>query len=467
MLTRKKIDLSEERRILTHMITSTQFLLQLRGIAQPKLFKSSFSTIIAEWVWEFFEHTTQAPEKAIEEIFIKKQKEIQDDDEVELIAEFLQQLSNDWENIQIQNLTYTVKNAIDYFKLRSLERLQDRIKGAVNKGESALAERLISEYRNVERPVGRGVDLLEDDGAIREAFTHENEFLFRFPGELGECVGNFNRGDFLSWLGAMKRGKTHYLWYTGYKALFSGLKVLFISLEMTENAMLRRMWQTLNGKPIKKKLIKIPYFKETDKLYDIKFREEKKDPIDLSEIRTKQKFYRQFIRTGDLKLITYPSYSASVRDIETELINLEYYQNFIPDVVVVDYADLLKPLERGEYRHQLDSTWKALRGLAQDRSILVVTASQTNRAGLTRDVGGESIAEDVRKLAHVTQMLSLNQSKVEKEDGVMRVETAVQREGKQFIGQIVLLQNYEIGRPYLDSKIKKKVNMKKYEEISG
>ncbi len=465
MIERKKIDLSEERRILSHMITSTSFLINIQNIARPDLFQSSFSRTIASWVWEYFDYTSEAPKRTIEEIYLKKKKDIRNEDDIELIQEFLQNLSSDWERSKVYNVPYTVKNAIDFFKLRSLDALKEKLEGCVHNNDPISGERFISEYRKIERMIGRGIDILEDKIAIIQAFSHEYEFLFSYQGAFGRSIGPFMRGDFFAIMGAMKRGKTHYLWHTGYRAMLNGLRVLFISLEMSEQQMLRRMWQTMVGQPIDNSMIKIPYFDDSRKLKEIKFKERKVNAIDLSEIEGKQRFYRQIVRTGDIRLVTYPSYGASVKDIETELINLEYYENFVPDVVVVDYADLLRPIsERMDYRHQIDSTWKSLRGMAQERSILVVTGSQTGRRGMERDVKAVDIAEDYRKLAHVTKMISLNQNDSERDDGVMRIETVVQREGRTASGQVVVLQCYDIGKAYLDSCMKDEVDMKRYEK---
>jgi replicative DNA helicase len=458
---RETIDLSEERRILAYMITNTQFLNKLHSIAKPKLFKSTFSRIIAEWIWEFYNITDQSPKKSIEEIYLKKRKTL-DDEQDELIKDFLQNLSKDWEKMQVQNIPYTVKNATEYFSLRSLDILSDNLKEAIEKHDSSYGERLISEYRKVERPASKTVDLLKDHSAIIHAFSHENEYLFSYPGEFGKFIGPFMRGDFFAIMGAMKRGKSHYLWYTGYRALLMGLKVLFVSLEMTEQQMLRRMWQCMVGQPLQTGQVKIPYFSKDSKS-EIYFKTKNREGINLTEVQEKQEFYRKMVRTGEVKFIEFPTYGATVKDIETELINLEYYEGFIPDVVVIDYADILKPTnERQDYRHQLDTTWKSLRGMAQDRSILAVTGSQTGRFGMKRDVDATDVAEDYRKLAHVTKMMALNQNEKERDDGVMRVSNIVQREGKMVSSEVVLLQCYDIGRPYVNSKLKEDVDLDKY-----
>ncbi|MFX0132970.1 MAG: hypothetical protein ACFFDN_04920, partial [Candidatus Hodarchaeota archaeon] len=154
MIQRTKIELSEERRILSLMITSTPFLTNLRNIAEPRLFKSLYSRIIADWVWEFFEHTKESPGKAIEEIYVKNKHTIRGEEENDLIAEFLKRLSSDWDELDIKNIKYTVKNAVEYFKLRSIEEFKESLELAITNKDIEHGESLIANYRKIDKQEG-------------------------------------------------------------------------------------------------------------------------------------------------------------------------------------------------------------------------------------------------------------------------------------------------------------------------
>jgi len=138
------------------------------------------------------------------------------------------------------------------------------------------------------------------------------------------------------------------------------------------------------------------------------------------------------------------------------LSNLEYYENFTPDVIVIDYADIIKGRIR-DYRQQLNEIWIRLRGWAQEKNCLVVTASQTSKQAFTRDARMGDVAEDMRKLATVTKMIALNQTKSEKEAGALRIEPLLYRDGRLNGQQICVLESRDIGRVYLDSRLKKDV----------
>ena len=301
---------------------------------------------------------------------------------------------------------------------------------------------------------------MKDANIIRNAFIKEEEQLFKFPGELGENVGYFNRGEFVAFKGFEKKGKTFYLWYTAYRAFLTGLNVIFVSLEMNQEQMLRRMWSSIVGQPIKTKEIRIPYFEfdEDEEKYNVYHKKEKIYGIDLSSIEKKQKEYKKYTRSGDIQLLCFPSDSITLNQIESEIINLMYYENFIPDVLVLDYVDIAKTENnRQDYRHQIDEKWVKLRGWGAKYNMLVVTGSQKNEKG--------QVAEDRRKKGHVSRMIDIDRNDQEEEDGIMHLKVELQREGKRCTEDIIVLTSFEISRPYLDSKLTKKVNLDKYKKI--
>jgi hypothetical protein len=103
----------------------------------------------------------------------------------------------------------------------------------------------------------------------------------------------------------------------------------------------------------------------------------------------------------------------------------------------------------------LNDIWRGLRNIARDRNILVVTASQAAKDTFDRDMKEGDVAEDIRKIAHCTSALGLNQRKDEKEKGIMRVRQLAIREGRQVMDQAVILQCLDIGKPCLDSRLLK------------
>lgn len=459
---RTKVTMDPERILMTNLIVSDQFLREIMPIFRPELLKSGYAREVALWITEYWEKYKTSPGKDIQNIYEHKRQNLMDEDEAENIAEFLSRLSRDWEKNQVNNVEFAVNSAISYLKMRSLEVLKDRLEDSLSVGDVLQGEQVVANYTRIAPPQGEGVDLLRDPIKVASAFINEDEGLFQYPGALGQIAGRFNRGDFVSFLAPMKRGKTWFLWYTAETALYSGYKVLFITLEMTEPQMIRRAWQSLMGSPKEDCEVKLPYFEPLDddeERWRVRERMEKRKRVDTSEVKKYQDILRKRFRTGEVRIVSFPAFSASVDDIDATIDNMVYYDNFIPDVIIIDYADIVAPARnfRGDYRHQVDDIWKRLRRMAQERNVLLVTVSQSDRSTFYSDVTEINVAEDIRKLAHVTCMLGLSQTKEEAERQIMRVSQVAIREGKRAFDQAVVLYCFDVGRPVLDSRLKKEV----------
>lgn len=447
---REKIDISIEGKILTHMITNPEFLRELSPVFRPELLKTDYARQVSEWVVEYYKQFKVNPGKDIQSLYEIKKQTIHDGELADNIAEFLSTISKAHE---IHNVEFEFKKALDYLKVRSLVLLKEKLELAENTGDHLTGEKAVAEFKRVEKPEGEGVSLYSNPGGVAKAFMEDEEILFRVPGAFGRVVGDIHRGDFISILAPMKRGKSWFLDYLGDIGAHNGCKVIHFTLEMTINQVTRRAWQSVVGAPKEAMEVRIPFFDEqgTDK-FKIDSKTEFREPVNVSKIKAIQRLMRRRIRRGEKRLESFPSYSVSVEDLSAHLDNLYYYENFVPDVIIIDYADIVKPSRQMEYRHGLDDVWKKLRRMAQERMAVVITATQAEKSSFNGDMKETHVAEDIRKLAHVTCMVALNQSKEEKAKGVMRASQLAIREGSPVFDQAVILQCLEIGRPVIDSK---------------
>jgi len=133
---------------------------------------------------------------------------------------------------------------------------------------------------------------------------------------------------------------------------------------------------------------------------------------------------------GHLIIKEYPSKSASTQTIRSHIERLKK-RGINPDMIIVDYADLLKPVKsQGEKRHELESIYEELRGIAQQEKCTVVTASQTNRGGLSAEViTMESISEAFSKCFVADFIFSLSRTPQDKQANTGRVFIAKNRNG--------------------------------------
>lgn len=461
--------MSQERAIITMMIVSDEFLNQIAPVLKPKYFKSKYTQIVSEWVLEYWNQYKQAPQKNIQTIYQNKLQYIRDEDETETVMHFIKKLSDDWvKQSMIQNIDFQISNTIQYLKIRSLELLSEDINQAVLLNDPIQGEQVITQYSRIEKSGVESIRILKDHEKIKEAFTNESEIVFRFPGTLGDVCGDFLRGDLAAFLAAPKRGKSWWQWTLASMAMQAHFRVVFFSLEMTEKQILRRAWCSLEGKPKKSMEVKYPYFKDMENgKYKPSFQTMKMEGIDVDKIQAKQNKLKMHFRGGDVLLKVMPANAVTISTIEMELDNIIYYDDFVPDIVIIDYADNIKPSIKGEYRHQIDNIWKELRRIALDRNMLVVTASQTNRGAINQDADRSHIAEDIRKLAHVSKLLVLNQNKEDRKNNIIRVGLLAERDGPEIMKEAYVLYCYEIGRPYLDSKFKNEIIFEKIKQPVG
>ena len=158
-------------------------------------------------------------------------------------------------------------------------------------------------------------------------------------------------------------------------------------------------------------------------------------------------------RGGDIVQITLPAYSTTVSDIEAVLDNMEYFNNRVFDVICIDYADLLGSNER-EYRHKLNDIWLNLRRIAQERNVCIATVSQSNAEGLDgKEISLSAIAEDKRKITHVTSLMGMWGSDEDRQLGLVRMKNLVSRYKTDTFGTVLVAQSLDLGQFHLDSKL--------------
>ena len=454
---REKLNTLSERDLLIGLITSEKFCREICPILNPRLLEIEYARIVAGWIKNFYSNFKKAPGKDIMKLYRAKCEEIIDEDLQDNVLTFVEKVCKDYENLKTFNDEFALQEAVTYLKARSLKNLNEDIDAYLTSGDISKAENAITKYKSVEKSSGKSVSLLHNTQSLINSFTQEDELLFRFPGAYGDVVGDVNREDFISYLAPMKRGKTFALIDAGVEAVKNGLKVLHVSLEMSESKMQKRYWTALSGQLSKDRDdIEYSYFEKMDtnskKCWAIEHKTISRKAVSIADIQKKQKTFRRLFRGGDIRIFAVPAYNLTVEQLDLEIDRLNQQEEFVPDVIIVDYADIMTPSDKGnDYRNQLDGIWKRLRGLAQKRKCVVFTASQSGRASINKDADSKDIAEDIRKLAHITSMVSLNQTPSEKKAGILRLKQLALREGEQEFREAVCTQCLSIGRIVTDS----------------
>lgn len=112
---------------------------------------------------------------------------------------------------------------------------------------------------------------------------------------------------------------------------------------------------------------------------------------------------------GKLLIKYYPTKSIAVNKLESHLNRIETVDRR-PDLVIVDYADILISSNKySDIRHlELGGIYEELRRVAGEREVPIWTASQSNRSSMALNViKGDSIAESINKLMISDFVMSL------------------------------------------------------------
>ena len=108
----------------------------------------------------------------------------------------------------------------------------------------------------------------------------------------------------------------------------------------------------------------------------------------------KQLKERLLDKIGSLWVKQFQSDVTTPAEVARFMNKLASVKNFVPDVLIVDYADIMSsPSKYHEKRHELGAIYRALRNLGVEYKIPVATATQMNRGSLSKLEAGRLLDE--------------------------------------------------------------------------
>lgn len=124
--------------------------------------------------------------------------------------------------------------------------------------------------------------------------------------------------------------------------------------------------------------------------------------------------------SGELIVKYYPTKTASVNTI-TAHIEKCIAQGKTPDLIVIDYADLIRPAKNTDKRLELNDIYEDLRGLAGTYDIPIWSASQANRSSTEEEViEGNKVSESYNKVMICDFIVSISRKLQDKVNGTGR-----------------------------------------------
>lgn len=506
---REEITNDIEKDIIAGLIVDDNYCNEAYRMIRPDHFQSKHLKRVNGWVKDYYDRYGVAPMDDIRKIFVEERDRLRPE-EAELIEIILQDISDRYaEKIAGENQSFNTDYLLDitrnYARKRNLTILRDRVDGLLLKGRLDEAENLVQTYDEVSVSTSKWINPFEDDEIRKTFYDDEKDRLFKLPGLIGDLTGNIEREWLIAFLGPGKRGKSWYLQEADVEALTRGLNVAHVSLEMNEKNVKQRIYAKLTtavrrkyfGKPVYYPIFDCLsnqngtceldvrrgqeyLFKGTEQRpgFDpVKFKKYTPcsvcraarspyyipaiwyavhDPKELTSgivIKKAHDFKRLF--SDHFRVISYPPYGRSLSEIKMDLDDLRRTHKFNWDLLSIDYLDITAP-EKGNLSElgQIDTKWKMAKGMAKESHCAVATVSQSGRFSFDKaDLDESDISGDIRKFAHVDIMYGLNQTREEKETGVMRFSIMAFRHDEFSIRRkVMVLQSLKLGQPFIDSE---------------
>ena len=196
-------------------------------------------------------------------------------------------------------------------------------------------------------------------------------------------------------------GKSMVLVHIGATAIKAGMTVLHYTLELKDTVVASRYDSCITG-------------------------------IRLNELLDHKQEIKKALEDVDGTLIVreYPTKTATTNTIRAHIEKLKQ-QNIIPDMILVDYADLLRTLSvRKEKREELESIYEELRSIMMEYNCVGWTASQTNRTGLNQEIiTMQAISEAFSKCFISDFIFSVSRTSEDKQNNGGRIYIAKNRNG--------------------------------------
>jgi replicative DNA helicase len=298
---------------------------------------------------------------------------------------------------------------------------QKAMDGAVRKamvilneeGDIAEVEELVKNALLVNRNVDVGQDYFEEVQArLLRSYQENNERKIStvFTTHDRHLEGGLASKELAIVVAPPGVGKSLYLVNQGANAIYDGKNVLYVSLEMSQDKIAGRFDSVLTE--IRNTDLKKPHAQ-------LKLKDR------LKEVKTKT--------NGRLIIKEFPTGASNVNQLRALLVQLRLHKDFVPDLIIVDYLELLRPNRMIESEYQAQQRIaEELRGLAVEHKCLVWTASQTNRqARRVNIITDAELGDSYGKIRPADWVISLNQTQEEYDEGQMRVFVIKARDSKQ------------------------------------
>ncbi len=380
-------------KVLSSLLTHKEFLQNINDVLSEEYFDNQAHKWIIGEILNYYEEYHTTPTMEVLKVEMKKvENEVLQLSIKEQLREAYQASSSDLEYIENEFSSFCKNQQLKKALLNSVDLLNsgdfEAIRGLIDNALKAGAEKNI------------GHEYIKDTEARyrEEARTTVPTPWDKFNNLMQGGLGN---GDFGLIFGNPGGGKSWTLVALGGFAVKLGYNVLHYTLELGEDYVGRRYDAFFTGKPVD------TLFKSKDKIEEV-----------VKEL------------PGQLIIKEYAPGQATVNTLRAHIQKCNDLE-FRPDLIIIDYVDLLSSKKRTQDRKgEIDDIYVSTKGLAKELQLPIWSVSQVNRAGAKDDViEGDKAAGSYDKIMITDVAISLSRKKEDKVNGTGRFHFMKNRYG--------------------------------------
>tara|TARA_R110000803_G_scaffold30564_2_gene68862 strand:+ start:4287 stop:5663 length:1377 start_codon:yes stop_codon:yes gene_type:complete len=375
-------------KVLTALMKDTVYLQQVHDIMDPSYFSSEANQWIAGVILKHFTEYKTSPTLEVMKVEL-------DGVSVDVLKTMVVSALKDvMIHIDSQDLPYIKEKSLEFCINQKLKQAILESVGLLQAGQYEQIKTTIDEAMKAGTDRDIGHEYIEH---VEKRFEENNRKCVPTPWDVINEIsdGGLGAGEMGVFVAPAGIGKSMALVNAAANCVKKGLTVNYYTLELSDTYVGGRFDSHFTGIPTQ----------------DLKFHQD-----EVREAMTKL--------PGKLTIRYYPTKTASVNTIAAHIDKCKM-QGIMPDIIFLDYADLLKDTgnanKNARHDQVLGGIYEELRGLAGLYQIPLWTASQANRSASEMEViEADKIAESYTKVMVADFIISLSRKTADKISGTGR-----------------------------------------------
>jgi archaellum biogenesis ATPase FlaH len=373
-------DYAMQRLYLEMFLSDAETFVRCQNIFDPENFDQRLQDT-AEFITGYIDEYKVMPEAAIVNASCK----------IDLEPAVLPKENYDWLMDEFEN--FSRHKGLERAILKSADLLED--------GDYGPVEKLIKDAIQISLNKDMGTDYFEDPRSRLTKLKDGNgQISTGWPSIDRKLYGGFNRGELNIFCAGSGGGKSLFLANMGVNWALAGLNVLYLTFELSEGLVAMRLDSMTTGIGTRE------IFKNID------------------DVELKVKMMGK--QAGNLQVKYMPS-GKNCNDIRAYLKEYQVKKGVKPDVLLIDYLDLMMPLSVKVSPSDLFVKDKyvseEIRNLAMETQCVTVTASQLNRAAVEEiEFDHSHISGGLSKIMTADNVIGIFTSRAMKERGRYQIQ---------------------------------------------